>query len=308
MASVSRVTRATGSWTRRLALAAACSAALSGCAVTSAPPKLPADGPAAQHPASYVPDLPAPTLTLCSRAADGRGRTPSRLETPHEHQEAPELFTRHCLPDREDGERAFIDLGTGHYRVLAQWADEASGLHTALLLNPENGHGILMFRGVTRIGSDPGGLSAFLSDSKILLAARAARQNPQLLAGEAFFHRARCEPEVRSLEIIGYSLGSQVANALAVRQRAVGTVFGDMGVDISIIERDAQTDKAALRQELRQHLSSLRLSGDLLVRVYAVGETIGERIDLPGGVVGLLHQPEIYVNSVNLARGVAVSP
>jgi hypothetical protein len=256
----------------------------------------------------FVPALPPPLATHCASKADGREAAPARLERQLDPLDAPALFTRHFFPDRESGEQGFIELGAAHYRTLAQWADEPSGLHTALLLNPDNGHGVLMFRGVARVGSDPGGVAAFLRDSRILLAAKADRQNPQLLAGEAFFHRARCEPEVRSLEIIGYSLGSQVANALAVRQRAIGTVFADMGLDISIIERDAQADKAALRQELRQHLRSLRLSGDLLVRVYAVGETIGERIDLPGGVVGLLHQPEIYVNSANLARGVPPSP
>lgn len=273
--------------------------ALAGCASVGRGPASASDPVST----SYLPSLPAPEPTHCAGQDGAMARAPARLERQLDPLDAPTLFTEHFFPNREDRDRPFIALADAQYATLADWADEATGLHAALMIDHPSGHAVLMFRGVTRIGSDPGGFGAFFHDAAILLSAKAARENPQILVGEAFFHRARCEPEVRSLEVIGYSLGSQVANALAVRQRAVGTVFGDMGLDPSVIERDSEPDKAALRADLKRRWRSLQLSGDLLVRVYAVGETVGERIDLPAGLVGVLHQPEVYVNSVRLARG-----
>jgi hypothetical protein len=86
-----------------------------------------------------------------------------------------------------------------------------------------------------------------------------------------------------------------------VKYSAFAVVFGDMGLDSTLLNQHARGDVQAARARARGHIVSLSLSGDLVVKLFGVGEVVGTVVKLPGVLVGVLHQPEVYANAAKAA-------
>jgi hypothetical protein len=211
---------------------------------------------------------------------------------------APIVYTRHFYGPREAAGQP-IDLQDTVWQPHRDLSDPASGFDGSVLLDPATGHALVLFKGMDRMSVEGGPLGA-LTDLVQVFGARFGGANAQVAVAERAYLQTLCDPQVRSVEVIGYSLGSQPANLLAVRWGATGTVFGNMGI---APERLAQglTDAPAgtTRATVDARLTVLSLGGDVLVRMFGVGEEIGRRIDLPGSALGVLHDPEIYAHAAS---------
>lgn len=95
------------------------------------------------------------------------------------------------------------------------------------------------------------------------------------LRADDAYTEALCEEVIKSIELVGYSMGSQTANYLVVKYGAYAVVFGDMGLGSTLLKRHAGGDLRAARARAREHIVSLSLSGDLVVKLFGVGEVVG---------------------------------
>ncbi|WP_374673726.1 hypothetical protein [Ideonella sp.] len=184
-------------------------------------------------------------------------------------------------------------------RLFKRFEQPGTGLMGVVLLDEPSGHAVVLFKGMDRPFVERGGLGGALTDLGGVLRARFGGGNPQLPGGDDAYTEALCEPAIRSVEMVGYSMGSQVANYLAVKYGAHAVVFADMGIDGTLLRRHAGGDLATTRAGARERIVSLSLGGDLIVRIFGVGEVIGTVVPLPGGLAGALHQPEIYAQAAD---------
>lgn len=207
-----------------------------------------------------------------------------------------ELFYGHHGDDR-----AAIDAGGMSLRRYRRFDDPDSGLSGFVLLDDASGHALVLFKGMDRPFAEQGGFGGVLTDLGGVLAAKFGTGNDQLRRGDDAYLEALCDKAIQSVELVGYSMGSQIANYLAVKYGAYAVVFGDMGLDSTLLKRHAQGDPQAARQRAHEHIVSLSLSGDLVVKVFGVGEVVGSVVKLPGVLVGVLHQPEVYAHAANSA-------
>jgi hypothetical protein len=194
-----------------------------------------------------------------------------------------------------------IEAGELSFRRYRQFDDPGSGLSGFVLLDDASGHALVLFKGMDRPFAERDGLGGVLTDLGGVLAAKLGHGNGQLFRADDAYTEALCEELIKSIELVGYSMGSQIANYLVVKYGAYAVVFGDMGLDSTLLERHARGDPRAARAQAREHVVSLSLSGDLMVKMFGVGEVVGTVVDLPGALAGVLHQPEVYANAANAA-------
>lgn len=212
----------------------------------------------------------------------------------------PALYTELFYGKRRDS-LAPITAGGMSFRRYRQFDDPDSGLSGFVLLDDTSGHALVLFKGMDRPFSERAGLGGVLTDLGGVLAAKLGTGNAQLFRGDDAYTEALCEELIKSVELVGYSMGSQIANYLVVKYGAYGVVFGDMGLDSTLLKRHAQGDLRAARARAREHVVSLSLGGDLVVKMFGVGDVVGTVVDLPGALAGVLHQPEVYANAANAA-------
>lgn len=194
-----------------------------------------------------------------------------------------------------------IDAGGMRFRAYRQFDDSDSGLSGFVLLDDASGHALVLFKGMERPFSERDSLGGLFTDLGGVLAAKFGTGNGQIPRADDAYTEALCEELVQSVELVGYSMGSQIANYLAVKYGAYAVVFGDMGLDSTLLERHSRGDLPAARAQAREHVVSLALRGDWLVKAFGVGEVVGTVVDLPGALAGVLHQPEVYANAANAA-------
>ncbi len=245
------------------------------------------------------PQSEAPAQTLCGAHAP----TATELEKQQrviDPLRAPAIYDDFFYGHHEDL-RFAIDVDGTRYRPYKLFDDAASGLSGSVLLDAASGHALILFKGMNRPFVDSGGLGGILTDLGAVFRAKFGTANEQFVPADHAYTEALCDPRIASLELIGYSLGSQLGNFLSVKYGATGVVFGDMGLDGTLLKHYAQGDMAATRTRLKSQLTSLALSGDLLVKMFGVGDVVGERVYLPGGASGVFHQPEVYTYAANAA-------
>jgi hypothetical protein len=186
-------------------------------------------------------------------------------------------------------------------RPYKQFDDHDSGLAGYVLRDDASGHALVLFKGMDRPFAERDGFGGVLTDVGGVLAAKFGTGNDQLRRAEEVYTEVLCDEAIRSIELVGYSMGSPIANYLAVKYGAFATVFADMGLDSTLLKRNARGNVQAALALARTHVVSLSLSGDLLVKVFGVGDVVGTVVKLPGVLVGMLHQPEVYANAANAA-------
>lgn len=212
----------------------------------------------------------------------------------------PALYTELFYGDRRDP-LAALDAGGMRLRPYRQFDHPDSGLSGFVLLDDASGHALVLFKGMDRPFAQRDSLGGALTDLGGVLAAKFGTGNAQIPRADDAYTEALCEEAVKSIELVGYSMGSQIANYLAVKYGAYAVVFGDMGLDAKLLGRHAQGDPKAARARAREQVISLSLSGDLVVNVFGVGEVVGTVVKLPGALAGVFHQPEVYANAANAA-------
>lgn len=211
---------------------------------------------------------------------------------------APALYSEVFYGD-SDHMQAVFTVDDMRFRRYRQFDDPESGLSGVVILDETSGHAVILFKGMDRPFAEQGGLIGVLTDIGGVLHAKFGTGNSQLPRADAAYTEALCEAVIKSIEMVGYSMGSQIANYLAVTYGATGVVFADMGLDPALVRLHAGDNLQAVRDQARRRIVSLSLSGDLVVKVFGVGEPIGEVVKLPGGLSDLLHQPEIYARAAN---------
>jgi hypothetical protein len=187
------------------------------------------------------------------------------------------------------------------FRRYKQFDHPDSGLSGFVLLDDASGHALVLFKGMDRPFAERDGWGGVLTDLGGVLAAKFGTGNGQLPRGDDAYTEALCEEDIKSIELVGYSIGSQIANYLALKYGAFAVVFGDMGLDSTLLKRHAGSDLQAARTRAREHVVSLSLSGDWVVKLFGVGEVVGTVVKLPGVLAGVFHQPEVYANAANAA-------
>jgi hypothetical protein len=200
---------------------------------------------------------------------------------------------------RDAGDVIYVD-GMG-FRRYKQFDDPDSGLSGFVLLDDASSHALILFKGMDRPFAEQDGWGGVLTDLGGVLAAKFGTGNAQIRRADDVYTEALCDKAIKSIELVGYSMGSQIANYLAVKYSAFAVVFGDMGLDSTLLEQHARGDLQAARARARGHIVSLSLSGDLVVKLFGVGEVMGTVVKLPGVLVGVLHQPEVYANAAKAA-------
>lgn len=195
-----------------------------------------------------------------------------------------------------------LAIGGLDFRVAEQ-VDEDGGYSATVLRQVSGNHAMLVLQGMNRWFADRGGFGDAMAD----LGAVFGGTRTQTGAAERQYLALACDDSVGSLEVIGYSLGSQSAYLLALNHGAQAVVFGDMGLPSRALDgMDTEAQEAALAA-LHEQVVSLRLSGDVLVRLFGASQRPGREVDLPGGLGGVFHQPEIYRHAADTLRGVVTS-
>lgn len=212
----------------------------------------------------------------------------------------PALYSELFYGKQRDSPDA-IDADGMSFRRYRQFGDPDSGLSGFVLLDDASGHALVLFKGMDRPFSERDGWGGVLTDLGGALAAKFGTGNAQLFRADDAYTEALCEEAIQSIELVGYSMGSQIANYLVVKYGAYAVVFGDMGLDSTLLKRHAGGDLGAARARAREHIVSLSLSGDLMVKLFGVGEVVGTVVELPGALAGVFHQPEVYANAANAA-------
>jgi hypothetical protein len=203
---------------------------------------------------------------------------------------------------RRNDPLAAIEVDGARFRPYKEIDDPDSGLQGFVLIDEASRHALILFKGMDRPFAEHGGLGGVFTDLGGVLAAKFGTGNSQFPSADGAYTEALCDERIESIELVGYSMGSQIANYLAVKYGARGVVFGDMGLDATLLKRHAANgDAEAARRRAREHIVSLALSGDLLVKMFGVGDVMGTVVELPGGLAGVFHQPEVYANAANAA-------
>jgi hypothetical protein len=239
----------------------------------------------------------APEDTLC-RAHDPKPGELAKQRRLVDSLRMPALYTAVFYGGRDDPRAAF-EVDGAQFRPYRRFDDRESGLEGLVLLDDSSGHALVLFKGMDRPFAESGGWGGVLTDLGEVLSAKFGTGNHQLFRAEGAYTEALCEDAIRSIEMVGYSMGSQIANYLAVKYGAYGVVFGDMGLDTGLFKHHARGDLQAARAQARERVVSLSLSGDLIVSIFGVGGVVGSVVKLPGGLAGVLHQPEIYAAAAN---------
>lgn len=94
----------------------------------------------------------------------------------------------------------------------------------------------MLYKGMDLPGRNEGcGRTGFIEDGRTAFQAKMGQLNQQTAPAEAAFLEIRNNPQVESMEVVGYSIGSLHMNYLAAKHDAVGTVIADMGMSNSVL-------------------------------------------------------------------------
>jgi hypothetical protein len=207
--------------------------------------------------------------------------------------------------DYDDGSRQTFQL-------LKRYNDPKTSFAAASYINPADGHAVILYKGMDFPFSDQGaGTFGFLRDFGAIAKTRLGGFPEQMKQAEQVYLETLNNPQIKSLEVAGFSMGSMFVNHLAARFGAQSTVMADLGISDSAMKRDfnararTQPENAIfanytlgqMSQEMRRNIVSLNLDLDILPKIFAVGSRRGREIDLdPAGIdpEGIKHRVSIY--------------
>jgi hypothetical protein len=192
------------------------------------------------------------------------------------------------------------------YCLIDRINDKSTGFDAASYINHETGHAVLVFRGSNFPSKSTGSsLGDFWKDFKAVMAANLGFGSRQQSQAEQAYLELMKNPEVKSVELVGYSLGTTFVNYLAAKYGAYGTTIADLGISENTLR--ATFNKAALPdayKRLHERTVDLVLQDDLIVRIFGNGVHRGRQIDLdtrdPSDLRASVHFVDVYLDK---ARG-----
>lgn len=220
---------------------------------------------------------------------------------------APELYYRYFSKAEK-----VIDIGTHpgsaekHWRFehLMTLDDHQSGFRGDVMIDRASGHAVILYKGMdVPFKNEGNGRLAFLRDA--FTAAQSWFQggiNQQTPFAEQLYLKTLYHPDVKSIQTVGFSLGTLHVNYIAAKYGVQGTVASDLGIADKGLTKIFNTsakgilDKA--KEELHKNITVLRMGFDLIPRLFGAGPSRGEVIDLDEGwlpdLSGLAHLANIY--------------
>lgn len=212
------------------------------------------------------------------------------------------------------------------YQLVANINDEESGFHAKVIMDPDTAHYILLLKGMDMPGRDEGaGANGFLQDiSDLKGQSLHTCISNQVMAAEGTFLDLLQDPNVKSLEVIGYSIGSIPANYYASVYGAQVTNIADLGVPGTEIDGYMSTQQLTaslatsigfnwcsngffpgahgeFRDNLDNNVIGLSLRADAMGGTLGrVGTAFGNQIVLDEdnlNLLGAAHVPEVYAST-----------
>lgn len=204
----------------------------------------------------------------------------------------PELYARHF--DGHENNITVAYEGSDEpqtFELLKRFDDPATSFSGVVMLNKADGHAVILYKGMDLPGRDEGsGRAGFIKDFEGVRQAQKGQINMQTAPAEKLYLETLGSPGIRTLEIVGYSIGSQYLNYMAARHGAKGTAIADMGISDNVLNeavksRAADPDMSQyslpeITAQMRQGITVLHLSADKLPKWFAAGPSRGTIIDL----------------------------
>jgi hypothetical protein len=231
---------------------------------------------------------------------------------------APELYTRH-FSEKQDtitlrqgmSMRTGTDRQTWQFETLSEVDNKDTGLRASVLIDRSTGHAIVLYKGMDMPLRDEGnGRFAFLKDAKTAIQSWIYDgENQQTKQAEQLYLDTVDHPDVKSVEVIGFSLGTLHANYVTAKYDAKSTVLADLGLSkdglTKIFNERASNDSnfnlSSLKNNMAENMTVLRLKADLVPALFGEGPSRGKIIDLDKGdypdLKGMSHLSSIYNRS-----------
>jgi hypothetical protein len=214
----------------------------------------------------------------------------------------------------------YEDGSTHKYELLKRYEDKDTGFVAASFISRDDGHAILLYKGMDKPFSDQGGGHfRFLKHIWTIAQGHMDGYSPQHKKAEEAYFETMKNPAVKDMEIGGFSMGTMFSNYIAAKHDAKATVFADLGISdhqlAQIFNERSQNQPAAVPashgldtmiQKMRDNVTVLKMKGDLLPQIFALGASRGKIIDLDRGPnpdpQGIEHNPAIYTNRAELVE------
>ena len=179
---------------------------------------------------------------------------------------APALYSRHYGPNKEDTITTMNRDGKlMKLEMLSHLEDAKSGFYGDVMIDKASGHAIILFKGMdVPLRNEGNGRTGFLRDA--FVAAQTwftGANNMQTPFADKLYQDTRNNPDVKSVEVIGFSLGTLHANYIAAKYGVPTTVLADLGIGDkglkSIFNKSAANDGAIAEENLKKICFASRL-------------------------------------------------
>lgn len=220
---------------------------------------------------------------------------------------APELYYRYFSKYERSiaiGARPGDQEKLWRFEHLSTLDDRHSGFRGDVMIDRASGHAIILYKGMDIPFKDEGrGRLGFLRGA--FAAAQAwitGGINHQTPYAEKLYLDTLKHPDVRSVQTVGFSLGTLHVNYIAAKYGVPGTVVSDLGFGGGglrhVFNKSAHGTIDGVKAGLQKNVTVLRMEFDLIPRLFGCGESRGKIIDLDEGRLpdlwGLAHLANIY--------------
>lgn len=181
---------------------------------------------------------------------------------------APALYSRHFGSRHRDATTILAQDGSLiRLELMSHLEDKRTGFYGDVMIDKATGHAVILFKGMDVPMKDEGnGRTGFLRDA--FTAAQAfvtGAKNWQTPFAEKLYQDTINNPNVKSVEVVGFSLGTLHANYIAAKYGIKATVLADLGIagrGLKSIFNNSAEDVAAAKLHLKNNLTDLRMELD----------------------------------------------
>lgn len=214
----------------------------------------------------------------------------------------------------------YEDGSTHKFELLKRYEDKDTGFVAASFISRDDGHAVLLYKGMDRPFSDQGGgRFRFLKHVWTIAQGHMSGTSDEHKKAEEAYFDTMNNPQVKDMEIGGFSMGTMFSNYIAAKYDAKATVFADLGISdhqlAQIFNERAKNEPGSpapehgldtMIQKMRENVTVLKMKGDLLPQIFALGASRGKIIDLDRGPEadpeGIEHNAGIYSNRAGLVE------
>lgn len=207
---------------------------------------------------------------------------------------APALYSRH-FGKKENTITALAEDGSLlKLEMLSSLKDQRTGFLGDVMIDKATGHAIILYKGMdVPFRNEGNGRTGFLRDTFTAAQALATGANNwQTPFAEKLYHDTINNPDVKSVEVAGFSLGTLHANYIAAKYGVKGTVLANLGIanrGLKDIFNNNADEVSAAKLWLKNNLTEIQMRLDPVswlatFRRYAkvIGIDKGEAPDLKG--------------------------